>query len=210
MLRSWIAALALLAACDKKQEAKPSDTPVGVRPEDTKRIDLSADAAVETKPVDPFAGWTERKGDGFSVLAPQAPRIRKKDTTGTGKPLPTTMYTHYAPDGNGAIQVMFTELDPTGKIDANAIFAAMKSSMMKQFASRVIEQKDIVVAKGKGQAIGQEYWLDGAHPRMGRLSVHVKFVLADRRLYIVQSLHTADATDFAAQGDKFLDSFKLL
>jgi hypothetical protein len=204
MMRSqWVVVLVLLVACDKKSDDKKQPPkPALVTPADTKRIDLGD----PPKPADPFAGWTERTGDGFSVLAPQEPKVTKKDTTATGKPLPTTMYTHYVPDGPGAVQVMFTELDPKAKIDPSAMFDAMKSSMIKQFSGTVRKQADIAM----GTAKGQEYWLDGEHPRMGKLSVHVKFLLHERRLYLVQSLHAADAAAFGAQGDKFVDSFKLL
>jgi hypothetical protein len=150
--------------------------------------------------------WTERKGDGFSVLAPQEPKVTKKDTTTTGKPLPTTMYTHYVADGPGAVQVMFTELDPDAKVDAKKMFDAMRDSMIAQFAGTVTNQADITL----GKATGKEYWLAGEHPGMGKLTVHVKFLLDDRRLYLVQSLHAADAADFGAEGDRFVASFKLL
>ena len=212
-LRTCCVVLAFLVACDKKQDnAKPVETkPVETKPADTKRIDLGSDTKpAEEKPPeskpDPFAGWSERKGDGFSVMAPQDPKVQTKDTTATGKPMPTTMYTHYVPDGPGAIQVMFTELDKSAKLDRKAMFGAMRESMMKQFSGTVKKQQDITM----GKAQGEEYWIEGEHPKMGKLKVHVKFLLLDRRLYLVQGLYAADAADFAAQADKFVDSFNLL
>lgn len=224
-LRACVAVLALVVACDKKSDnAKPAEA---VKPAETKRVDLGSGEAkppdpkppeakpTEAKPpedkppeakADPFAAWTERKGDGFSVLAPQDPKVQTKETTATGKPLPTTMYTHYVPDGQGAVQIMFTELDKTSKLDGPTMFDAMKESMLKQFSGTVKKEKEITVGKAKGR----EYWLDGDHPRMGKLRVHVKFLLSDRRLYLVQGLYSADAADFAVQADKFVDSFKLL
>src|SRR5688572_20111037 len=103
-------------------------------------------------------------------MAPQDPKVQTKDTTQTGKPLPTTMYTHYVPDGPGALQVMFTDLDPKTKVDSKVMFEAMKNSMIKQFAGKVTKQQDVAV----GDAKGQEFWLEGDHPRMGKMGVHVK------------------------------------
>ena len=163
-------------------------------------------AAADPAKADAMAGWTERKGDGFSVMAPQDPKVTTKETTATGKPLPTTMYTHYVPDGPGAVQVMYTDLDPKAKLDTKKMFDAMRDSMLKQFNGTVAKHEEIKM----GEAKGHEYWLEGDHPRMGKMGVHVKFLLHKKRLYLVQSLHAADAKDFAAQGDKFIESFKLL
>ncbi|MBA3503151.1 MAG: hypothetical protein M4D80_30195 [Myxococcota bacterium] len=209
--RVWLVVLAL-AACDKKAEDK-TPPPAVVKPSDLKRTDMSAPSQPpgakppESKPPEAKpAEWTERKGDGFSVLAPQDPKVSTKNTTATGTPLPTTMYTHYVPDGPGAVQVMFTELEPAVKVDSKKMFDAMRDSMLTQFSGKVTKQADITMGKAKGR----EYWLDGEHPQMGKLHVHVKFLLDAKRLYLVQSLYAADAADFSAQGDKFVDSFKLL
>ena len=213
-MRGWVVALALVAACDKKKGDAPAPAPstkVEPKADPAKPDPGSAGSAavapkVEEAKPDPMAGWTERKGDGFSVLAPQEPKVSTKETTATGKPLPTTMYTHYVPDGPGAVQVMYTDLDPKAKLDKKKMFDAMRDSMLKQFNGKVAKHEEVTV----GDAKGHEYWLEGEHPRMGKMGVHVKFLLHDRRLYLVQSLHAADAKDFAAQGDKFVESFKLL
>ncbi len=213
-LRACAVVLVVFAACNKKQE-EPAPAPA--KSTDTKRVDIAADAKpadpkpadpkpADPKPADPTADWTERKGDGFSVLAPQDPKVSTKDTTATGTPLPTTMYTHYVPDGPGAVQVMYTNLDPKAKLDPKTMFGAMKDSMTKQFDAKIAKQADITL----GDAKGQEYWLEGEHPRMGKLRVHVKFLLHEKRLYLIQSLYSADAGDFGVIGDKFVDSFKLL
>jgi hypothetical protein len=205
--------LALVTACDKKAEEPPP--PAVVKPSDLKRTDMSAPSQPpgakppEAKPAEAkpdAAAWTERKGNGFSVLAPQDPKVTTKTTNATGTPLPTTMYTHYVPDGPGAVQVMFTELEPRTKVDSKRMFDAMRDSMVTQFSGKVTKHADIAMNKAKGR----EYWLDGEHPQMGKLRVHVKFLLDANRLYLVQSLYAADAADFGAQGDKFVDSFKLL
>ena len=233
-MREWVVVLAFVAACDKK---KSEDTPAPsakvdpkAEPKTDPKTEPKADpttpdpatadpakdpakadpaegsAAVDPAKADPMAGWSERKGDGFSVMAPQDPKVSTKETTQTGKPLPTTMYTHYVPDGPGAVQVMYTDLDPKAKLDTKKMFDAMRDSMLKQFNGKVAKHEEVKL----GDAKGHEYWLEGEHPRMGKMGVHVKFLLHGRRLYLVQSLHAADAKDFAAQGDKFIESFKLL
>lgn len=200
----------LVGGCDKdkkdapKKTDKPAVAPVAAdatAPEPTKPPEPA-------KPADPTAGWTERKGDGFSVLAPQDPKVSTKETNTTGTPMPTTMYTHYVPDGPGAVQVMFVQLDKKAKVEPDKMFDAMRDSMLKQFSGKVAKHEEITV----GDAKGREYWFEGEHPRMGKMGVHVKFLVtkAKDRLYLVQSLHAADAKDFAAQGDKFVESFKLL
>jgi hypothetical protein len=204
-LRACLVVVALFTACDKKQ-APPKEEPKPVVKAEEPKPEPPKPTAPETAP-DPFADWSERKGDGFSVLAPQEPKVDKGQSMAAGTKSETTIYTHYVPDGPGAIQVMFAQLDKTSKPDAKTMFAAMQAAMMKPFDATNVKQQDASIGKVKGE----ELWFDGTHPQMGGMQVHVKFLLdADKkRLYLVQGMWSTAATDFAAKADKFVASFKL-
>jgi hypothetical protein len=203
-LRAGLVAVGLLVACDKKQEqAKPV-----AKVEPAKPVPAPEPAKPPEAPAEPFADWTERKGDGFSVLAPQDPKVEKGQSMASGEKSETTIYTHYIPDGPGAIQVMFAQLDKKSKPDAKTMFTAMTAAMTKPFNAKIHKQQDASIGKVKGE----EFWFEGTHPQMGAMQVHVKFLLdADKkRLYLVQGMWSAAATDFGAKADKFVASFKLL
>lgn len=194
-LRACVVLVALFAACDKKQ-APPKDEPKPAAP-----------PSPPPPPADPFASWTERAGDGFSVLAPQDPKVEKGQSMASGTKSETTIYTHYIPDGPGAIQVMFAQLDEQAKPDPKTVFGAMKDAMTKPFGGTITKDEDATV----GKVAGREIWFDGKHPQMGPMSVRVKFFLDTdkKRLYLVQGMWSTAAPEFGAQAEKFLGSFRL-
>ena len=215
--------LALLGGCDKKQDApkpveakstsSPSASPASPASPSASASPAASPAAsptgsidepkpqVDTK-TDPLAGWKERKGDGFSVMGPLDPQVEKKQLGS----LPAVEYTRYVPEGPGALQVIFIEFDSSAKLDPAAMVKTMKDSTVEQLQGKITKEQDI----STGGAKGEEVWIEGSNEALGKVKAHVKLLLVKRRFYVVQDLHTADATDFEVQGEKFLSSFKLL
>ena len=197
-----VLALALIAGCKKKSDENQrpqAEPPVA---------GTGTDAAPTPPPAPPDAApaWKPRAGKGFTVDAPQDPDQNQKDLPTAAGPLPTTYYGGYVPDGSpGAMQVMVSDIPPAilKKTTPAKLLTIMRDGLAKKFGGTVEKEENVKL----GGETGKDLRYKGKDPEAGEFASRMRLFIHKGKLFQVQVIHAADAADFAAQGDKFVESF---
>jgi hypothetical protein len=200
-------ALALTACGKKDKDAAKKDTPPAADPA-TKPAEPPATKPAEPPPppADPTASWTEQKGEGFTVMAANAPKSEQMDAPTPLGPQKVTAFGGFEPAGyKGAMQVGVTDLSAL-KGDKRKPDQIIKDSVAGLMANMPGVKVDSEVKDTGGEA-GTRLALSGTHPQGGPFKMVARILLKNKKLYVVQALRTQDADQPLV--DKFVDSFKI-
>lgn len=193
-----------LVACGKKgstetAEQKPAEAPAAVKTTAT-----AAPAAASDEP----SGWSERKGPGFTVKAPNAPTEKTLSMPTAAGPVPATMWTGYeAPGGEAMWAVASEDFTAAKSVDVDKVVnSAFDGLLGKLPGAKIDEIKAITASTTDSTPIGKELRASANLQGHGvRLHVLALYSSTQKHFFLVQALSGTDAT----LADKFVDSFKL-
>jgi len=205
MLVFALAATVLLPSCDEKPasevkvdpgKAKPSD-PVTTPPKD------------EVKPA-PSTGATEYVApDGsFTVMSKLKPTPKALDVPTPAGNAPTKQYMFSAPGrSDGAMMVMVSTYPIKGELDDAArqkLLTDARDGVVKKFSGTASDDNTFELDGHPGR----DFKFAASHSKMGELVGRSKILLKGNMLFQVMRMGDPKATDFIAEGDALIDSFK--
>jgi hypothetical protein len=140
--------------------------------------------------------WKVQKGPGFSVDAPALTRMVHGEDVG----MPGITAFHFGPDVDFGMQVDLVQLTPTQ--DPATMIGIMRD---KAATGASISTEETV---NMGDVAGKDLRVFADVPKAGKVQIRMRLVAHDHTIYKVIFMEK-QGLSHAADGDRFVDSFKL-
>ena len=146
----------------------------------------------------PGPEWKQRTGPDYTVEAPYEGKQTHVPVPGNSTDM--TVYL-YANEPEWSLQVQVVELPKTAI--PMQVIVAMRDRAAER--GKIVREQDVAM----GDAPGKDIWFTAAVPQLGQANVRDRIVMQAHKVYQVMFVERAGTTGHEADGDRFIDSFKL-